>query len=131
MTTYSPLSQVTSKRGTGKPSMESMVELLTGKGDELTSFRKRVSVGEVRDIVERAVAHLAEKVCYEARYMISQLPSNLECANTVILSGGGALIGGVKEAVEQALGLVVKIPRDPVFSDVHGFYRIDRKLFED
>lgn len=73
---------------------------------------------------------MADKICYDVRYLLNQLPPNLECAENIVLSGGGSLIKGVKEAIRKGLEVEKLVtPSDPIFSNVHGFYKIGRKLY--
>jgi activator of 2-hydroxyglutaryl-CoA dehydratase len=54
---------------------------------------------------------------------------NLECTKTIVLSGGGSLIKGIREAIEQQLSSKLLVPSDPMFSNVLGFYKMGRKLY--
>ncbi len=43
---------------------------------------------------------------------------------TVILSGGGILIPGLKAAILERINVKVEIPNDPVMSNADGLYKI-------
>ncbi len=112
-----------------KPTTENILDLITGKTSEITAFEKpTVRRVEVEDRIETAVEHLAEKICYETRLILTQLPPNLKCTANIVLSGGGSLITGVKEKIAEMLGVEVKTPSNPIFSNVHGFYKMGMKL---
>jgi actin-like ATPase involved in cell morphogenesis len=121
--------QIQAKHGV-KASHESLLELVAGKADEITGFGKSIQRKDIEDQLERNVEHLADKISYDARYMLTQLPSNLECANRIVLSGGGSLIGGIREAIRQRLGLEISSPSHPIFSNVIGFHKMAKKLYE-
>jgi actin-like ATPase involved in cell morphogenesis len=112
-----------------KASVESIIDLIVGKTEEITTFGKIVHREDVDSLMKKNVDYLADKICYDARYMLNQLPPNLDCANRIVLSGGGGLIKGMREAVKQRLGVEVILPSDPIFSNVQGFYKIGRKLY--
>jgi len=113
-----------------KASTESIVDLMVGKTDRITSFGKAtVHRRDVEEVIEGNVEHLADKICYDARHMLTQLPSNLECTNRIILSGGGSLIKGLRNVIEQKLDIKALMPRHPLFSNVCGFYKIGKELY--
>ena len=112
-----------------KPTTENVLGLITGKTDEITAFDKpTVHRREIEDQMETVVEHLAEKICYDTRLLLTQLPPNLECTRSIVLSGGGSLIRGMKENIADRLGVEVTVPSNPIFSNVHGFYKMGRKL---
>lgn len=113
-----------------KPTMDSLVALLSGKKDSITAFGKPSVVREnIENELQSTTVSLVEKLTYDARYILAQLPPNLECANTIILSGGGSLIKGIPEALKQQLGCNLSVPSDPIFSNASGFLKIGRKLY--
>jgi actin-like ATPase involved in cell morphogenesis len=115
-----------------KPTTDSIVAFISGKIDLITAFGKSsVHRKDIDAQLQSVVDHLAEKIAYDARYLLTQLPSNLECTKTIVLSGGGSLIAAVRENVEQRLNSKVLAPSDPIFSNVLGFYKMGKKLYED
>lgn len=112
-----------------KASVESVVDLMIGRVDEVTTFGKNVRRGDIESLVKKNVDYLTDKICYDVRYMLTQLPTNLECANRIVLSGGGSSIKGMKEAITQKLAVAVLVPNDPIFSNVFGFYKMGKKLY--
>jgi len=112
-----------------KPTTENILDLITGKTEEITAFdRPTVHRKEIEDRIETGVEKLAEKICYDTRLLLTQLPPNLECTGKIVLSGGGSLIRGVKENIVERLGVEVTAPSNPIFSNVQGFYKMGRKL---
>jgi actin-like ATPase involved in cell morphogenesis len=113
-----------------KPTTGSLVDLISGKTESITTFGKSTVDKEgIIDVLADAVTHLADKICYDARYLLTQLPPNLECIKTIILSGGGSLAKGMREAVEQQLNCKLLVPTDPIFSNVLGFHKMGRKMY--
>jgi actin-like ATPase involved in cell morphogenesis len=113
-----------------KPSMENVLSLLVGSIKSISAFGKsKVSRRDIEECLRIGVEQLSEKICYEARYLLSQLPANLECGNRIVLSGGGSLVKGMREAMEEKLGAKVSVPSNPIFSNVHGFYKIGMRLY--
>jgi len=113
-----------------KPTTDSLIALVSGKTDTITAFGKPpVHRKDLDSQLQSAVDHLVEKTSYNARYLLTQLPSNLECTKTIVLSGGGSLIKGMHETMEQQLVCSVVAPSDPIFSNVLGFYKMGRKLY--
>jgi len=112
-----------------KPTTDSLIALVSGKTDCITAFGKSPVNRKDLDIQLQSTAdHLVEKISYNTRYLLAQLPSNLECMKAIVLSGGGSLMGGLHEMVEQQLACTVLTPADPIFSNVQGFYKMGRKL---
>lgn len=112
-----------------KPTTESLVSLISGKADSVTAFDKSTVFREGIDSQLQSAANHLEKIAYNARYLLTRLPPDLECSNTIVLSGGGSLIKCVREAVEQQLNSRLPVPSDPIFSNVYGFYRMGKRLF--
>jgi actin-like ATPase involved in cell morphogenesis len=113
-----------------RPTTESLVALVSGKTDSITAFGKTsVHRKDLNSQMQSTVEHLAEKISYNTRYLLTQLPPNLECTKTIILSGGGSLIAGMHEAVEQQMSCRLLMPPDPIFSNVYGFHKMGRKLY--
>ncbi len=113
-----------------KPTTDSLVALMSGKIDSITAFDKfPIYRKNIESQLQSAVSHLAEKIGYNARYLLTQLPPNLECVNKIVLSGGGSLIAGIREAVEQQLNCKALVPSDPILSNVYGFYKMGKKLY--
>jgi actin-like ATPase involved in cell morphogenesis len=103
---------------------------VSGEAEFITAFGKTpVFKKDVDAQLHSVVDHLAEKIAYDARYLLTQLPPNLECTKTIILSGGGSLIAGIREVVQQQLNFKVLTPADPIFSNALGFYKMGRKLY--
>jgi len=126
----SALSDLIQERYDFKPSTESLLSLLVGRIGKISSFDKAtVYRADVEEVIGRSIDYLTDKICYDARAMLTQLPENLDCAGKVILSGGGSLIRGVRKAVEDKLNVRVKVPDDPMFSNVRGFYKAGVKLY--
>jgi len=46
-----------------------------------------------------------------------------------MLSGGGSLIEGIRDNIEQRLYYDVIQPSDPIFSNVFGFFKMGKKLY--
>jgi actin-like ATPase involved in cell morphogenesis len=114
-----------------KPTTDSLVAFISGKIDLITAFGKiSVHRKNVDTQLQSVVDHLIEKIAYDTRYLLTQLPSNLECAKTIALSGGGSLIGGMRETVQQQLNSKILTPADPIFSNVLGYYKMGKKLHE-
>lgn len=112
-----------------KPTTESLVALVSAKVDSITAFGKsEVRREEMNGLLKDAVTHLTDKISYDARYLLAHLPVNLECSKMIALSGGGSLIANVREIIEQQLNCRVLVPSDPIFSNVYGFYKMERKL---
>ena len=113
-----------------KPSTNNIVDLVSGKIDEITTFDKTtVHKKEIENQLRDSVKHLSDKICYNIRYLLSQLPPNLKCSKKIVLSGGGSLISGMCKAIEQGLNCKVTQPSDPIFSNVYGFYKMGKKLY--
>lgn len=113
-----------------KPITDSLVALVSGKTDTITAFGKSpVQRKDLNSQLQNAVDHLVEKIGYNTRYLLTQLPSNLECTKTIALSGGGSLIKGMRESMERQLACSVVTPSEPIFSNVLGFYKMGRKLY--
>ena len=113
-----------------KPTMDSLVALLSGKTDSITAFGKPIVLkSDIENQLQSAVEHLIDKISYNARYLLTQLPTNLECTKAIVLSGGGSLIAGICEALEQQLSCKVTMPFDPIFSNVFGFHKMGKKLY--
>ncbi|MEM3502094.1 MAG: rod shape-determining protein, partial [Candidatus Bathyarchaeia archaeon] len=109
--------------------MENIVSLIVGNIRSISAFGKSVSINDIKDRLESGIDQLAEKICYDARYLLTQLQANLECSSKIVLSGGGSMIKGMKQAVEEKLGMKVLVPSNPIFSNVQGFYKIRLKLY--
>ena len=113
-----------------KPTTDSLIALVSGKKDTITAFGKSpVQRKDLDSQLQSAVDHLAEKIGYNTRYLLTQLPPNLECTKTIVLSGGGSLIKGMREMMERQLACSVATPSEPIFSNVLGFYKMGRKLY--
>jgi actin-like ATPase involved in cell morphogenesis len=113
-----------------KPTTDSLIALISGKTDSITAFGKSpVNVKDLGSQLRNAVDHLVEKISYNARYQLTQLPSNLDCTKTIVLSGGGSMMAGVVESVEQQLNCKPLVPSAPIFSNVLGFHKMGRKLY--
>jgi actin-like ATPase involved in cell morphogenesis len=103
---------------------------VSGKAESITAFgRAPILRKEIDNPLQSAADHLVEKIAYNTRYLLTQLPSNLECAKTVLLSGGGSLIEGIHKSLGQQLNCKLLTPSDPIFSNVLGFYKMGRKLY--
>jgi actin-like ATPase involved in cell morphogenesis len=119
-----------------KPTTDNLVAFISGKIDVITAFGKNFvhrkdTDAQLQSVVDQSVLdHLAEKIAYDAQYLLTQLPPNLDCATRIILSGGGSLIAGIREAIEQELNCKLLVPSDPIFSNVSGFYKMGRKLYD-
>jgi len=114
-----------------KPTTDDLIAFLSGKTCSMTAFGKpTVHKEDVGGFLKDSVTHLTDKICYDTRYLLTQLPPNLECANTIVLSGGGSLIKGIREAIQQELNCSLLMPSDPIFSNVYGFYKMGEKLYE-
>ncbi|MBS7626310.1 cell division FtsA domain-containing protein [Candidatus Bathyarchaeota archaeon] len=106
------------------------MSLATGHVKGISAFGgAKVAKRDVEERMKVGVAQLAEKICYDARYLLAQLPANLECSRRIVLSGGGSMIKGMKKAVEENLGVKVLVPSSPIFSNVRGFYKIGLRLY--
>jgi actin-like ATPase involved in cell morphogenesis len=113
-----------------KPTTDSLIALVSGKAESITAFgRAPILRKEIDNPLQSAADHLVEKIAYNTRYLLTQLPSNLECAKTVLLSGGGSLIEGIHKSLGQQLNCKLLTPSDPIFSNVLGFYKMGRKLY--
>ena len=112
-----------------KPTTDTLIALVSGKTDTIAAFGKSpVHRNDLDTQLQSAVDHLVEKIGYNTRYLLSQLPSNLECTKTIVLSGGGSL-KGMHESMERQLACSVVTPSEPIFSNVLGFYKMGRKLY--
>jgi len=125
----SSLSNIIQSKSGFKPTTDSLISLVSGKTDTITAFGKSVHRKDLDTQLQSTVDHLAEKIGYNTRYLLTQLPSNLECTNTIVLSGGGSLIKGMREMMERQLACSVVTPSVPIFSNVLGFYKMGRKLY--
>jgi actin-like ATPase involved in cell morphogenesis len=112
-----------------KPTTDSLIALLSGKADTITVFGKSVHRKDLDNQLQSTADHLVEKISYNTRCLLAQLPSNLECTKVIVLSGGGSLIRGLREMMEQQLACNVVTHPDPIFSNVSGFYKMGRKLY--
>jgi actin-like ATPase involved in cell morphogenesis len=114
-----------------KPTTDSLIALVSGKIESITAFGKApVFRKDIDGQLQGVVYHLVEKIAYNTRYLLTQLPSNLECATRIVLSGGGSLIGGIRESIEQQLNCKLFVPSDPIFSNVIGFYKMGKRLYD-
>lgn len=114
-----------------KPTTNNLIALVSGRISELSTFEKRtVHRSDIEDIILSAVSQLTDKLVYDIRALLAQLPPNLECYRQVVLAGGGSLISGLREAVEKELSCQVIVPSDPMFSNVLGFFEMGKRLYE-
>jgi len=60
---------------------------------------------------------------------ISQLPANMACTRNLVLSGGGSLIAGLRDALKEQLKTNLLAPEDPIFSNALGFYKMGQMLY--
>jgi actin-like ATPase involved in cell morphogenesis len=125
----SSLSNIIQSKSGFKPTTDSLISLVSGKTDTITAFGKSVHRKDLDTQLQSTVDHLAEKIGYNTRYLLTQLPSNLECTKTIALSGGGSLIKGMRESMERQLACSVVTPSEAIFSNVMGFYKMGRKLY--
>jgi actin-like ATPase involved in cell morphogenesis len=113
-----------------KPTTDSLIALISGKSETITAFGKSPVHRKDLDVqLQNVVDHLTEKIGYNTRYLLTQLPSNLECTKTIVLSGGGSLIKGMRESMERQLACSVVTPSEAIFSNVMGFHKMGRKLY--
>ena len=112
-----------------KPTLEAACNFIINNTAGISAPNQTVSRKELQVPLETVTNQLVEKVCYDTRFLLSQLPSNLECIRHIVLSGGGALVRGVREGVQKTLSCKILVPPDPIFSNVNGFYKMGVKLF--
>ena len=113
-----------------KPTLEDVIALMNGNSDYVTAFGKvTVHRADVTRLIAESIRHLAEKVSYDVRYLISQLPANMECTRNLVLSGGGSLIPGLRDALKEQLKTSLLAPEDPIFSNALGFYKMGQMLY--
>ena len=69
-----------------KPATDNLVAFVSGKVDSITTFGKpAVHRYDIDAQLQSAVNHLVEKIAYNTRYLLTQLPPNLECATRIVL----------------------------------------------
>jgi actin-like ATPase involved in cell morphogenesis len=114
-----------------KPSIEDTIHLVAGNVKSVSAFgRQEVTPRDIEEPLQESVSELARKICYDAKYLLTQVPGNMECTRRIILSGGGSLIKGVRESIQQGLGMKVVVPKDPIFSNAQGFYKRGERLWK-
>ena len=74
---------------------------------------------EIRDVLRRSIANIASTILKVLEVTPPELASDIIEAS-VILNGGGALIDGLKEYIEDITNLQVKISPEPLTSIVKG-----------
>ncbi len=118
------------KIGSLKPVQEHKLAEVKGR-DTLTSLPSSivVSSGEIRTCLEP----LANIIALKITDVIASLPAELAAdlmKNGILLSGGGALIVGIKEYFEKLLSIPVHINEKPLEAITDGF-AVYRKTFEE
>ena len=112
-----------------KPTTDSLIQLVVGRVSEVKAFgKKSVRREQIETVLQEALKHLAEKIGYDAKALLSQLPPGVKCSSTVILSGGGSQLMGLPQMIEKELGCKVIQSPDPIYSNVLGFYKIGLKV---
>jgi len=124
---------IRSKHGL-EPTTDSLTAFISERIDAITAFEKNFvhrkgADTQIQSVVDQTVVdYLAEKIANDARHLLTQLSPNLDCATPIVLSGGGSLIAGIREAIDRELNCKLLVPSDPIFSNVLGFYKMGRKL---
>jgi rod shape-determining protein MreB len=95
-------------------------------GMDLLHQKPRKITISTQDIIT-ALRPLADAILEAAHGVLRKLPARAagDIARTgILLVGGGALVPGMKELVEQHFGLMVTVPSDPLLSIAQGIGKI-------
>ena len=112
-----------------KATTENLIELVSGRVSEISAFgKKTVRRDQIETVLRESIQHLAEKIGYDTKALLSQLPPGLKCSSTVILSGGGSMMVGLAKMLEKELGVKLIQPADPIYSNVLGYFKMGLKL---
>ena len=118
-----------SRRFGFKPTTDTLIELVASRVSEVHAFgKKTVRRDQIEPVLNDALKHLAEKLAYDSKALLSQLPPGLKCSSNIIVSGGGSLMVGLPQMIEKELGCKVIQPSDPIYSNVLGFYKMGLRL---
>ncbi|MHB8602383.1 MAG: ParM/StbA family protein [Nitrosotalea sp.] len=95
-------------------------EIITEMGSGKTAYVNHEVFAEERAIPY--IISLADALIDDLNHMrqdVENLP--------IVVSGGGILMRGMKEALESKLGTGIIVPKDPVFSNAIGLYKLAAK----
>lgn len=76
------------------------------------------------DKIKSRVEMLADVLSNKLETFMSSLKPMFDCSNKVILSGGGSLIPGLKDAIIERIGAKIEVPVDPIMANAVGLYKI-------
>jgi rod shape-determining protein MreB len=111
---------------------QTLIDLISAKVKVIDGFTDQtvhVRGHDISDAFQVACKGLVQKLAYDVRALLTELPPGLECSGTVILSGGGSMIRGIPRLLEKELGHRVIVPNDPIYSTVLGYYKAGLKLY--
>lgn len=111
------------------PSLESILGIILGREEKIWLRGRAIGKGELEETLTRSIAHLAEKISHNVQRIMAELPSTIEAANTVVLSGGGSLVGGMKEALSDVIKAPIIQHGDPIFSNARGYHKIGVEIY--
>jgi rod shape-determining protein MreB len=102
------------------PLQEELYAEIRGR-DLVTGLPKTVvvSTGEIRDAIEEPVAAIVDAV----KVTLDKTPPELAAdimSNGIVVTGGGALLLGLKERLSAETGMPIVIADNPLLSVVHG-----------
>ena len=112
--------------------------ILIEKIDSIFDANTVVNRKDIEPALTNAVDFLCEKIEYEVAELHSQLPAmNLGCVKNIVLSGGFSMLQNpysgeymVRRAMEEKMRRPVVCPRDPLFSEATGYYKMAVELAE-
>ena len=113
-----------------KPDEFALQNLVIGNINRISGMKTEVARKDIEKPLENSVSLLADTIAHQTRSLLNQLPhSNLACLEHVILSGGGSLLRGFRQQLQQALKMKVTVHPDPLFSNCLGFMKAGLKLW--
>lgn len=97
-------------------------KVMSVSGRNLTSglpSRFTIKQSEVRDVLRRPVANIANTILKVLEVTPPEIAADI-IENGVVLNGGGAMIDGLKEYLEDIINLQVRISPEPLTAIVKG-----------
>lgn len=106
--------------GSAVPIQEKLQMAMRGR-DLLTGMPKQIMVSD--DAIRKAIAKSVKQIVDAIKSTIEETPPELVADimdRGIVLAGGGALLRGLDQAIQEATGTTVHISEDPLTSVVRG-----------
>ncbi len=107
---------------------EELTRLIVEEGYEVGRIRsgRRITIshGDIEDEYRKLMRSWVERIASRVKLMLEGLSTAI--VDNMVLTGGGAMLPGVKEEFENAFKEIaeIKVPDDPISANALGYYKL-------